>query len=159
MNCFPERIRTSRSPAVRIAAWIVAWFVLVVQTACQKPQLEATWMTNAVLDVDRSVTDTGLGAVQGVVVRDGRVYAYGDVALAQARVGVIREYTEHLETTGRAVWLRRGGKPLICAPHWLDLARSLGNVAGRHDQVRRSNAVQGRDLPAGLGAGLEGRRP
>jgi transposase-like protein len=73
-------------------------------------------VADAALDVERSITDAGLGAVQGVVVRDGRVYASGDVFWAEPRVGVIREYTEELEPTGRVVWLRRDGKPLIMHP-------------------------------------------
>jgi hypothetical protein len=66
-------------------------------------------VADAALDVERSITDAGLGVVQGVVVRDGRVYASGDVFWAEPRVGVIREYTEELEPTGRVVWLRRDG--------------------------------------------------
>jgi hypothetical protein len=87
-------------------------------------------MADAQLDVDRAITDAGLGAVQGVVVRDGRVYAYGDVFQANPRVGVIREYTEMLEPTGRVVWLRRGGKPLIVHPTGLTWHDHWGTFLG-----------------------------
>ena len=77
---------------------------------------DGTWTADAVVDQASAVTDTGLGAGQGVAIRDGKVYAYGDVWSANPRVGVIREYDMDLKPTGRQVWLRRGGKPLILHP-------------------------------------------
>ena len=37
--------------------------------------------------------------------RDGKVYAYGDVFSAKPRVGVIREYDLDMKPTGRVVGL------------------------------------------------------
>ena len=73
-----------------------------------------------------SITDLGLGAIQGVVVRDGKVYAYGDVFQAKPRVGVIRESNELLEPTGRIVWLSTWGGTIDRTPHRADLARGAG---------------------------------
>ncbi len=100
----------------QIVLGLLACSVLINTSSAQQPPPDATWVADAALDVERSITDIGLGAVQGVVVRDGKIYAYGDVYQAQPRVGVIREYNERLESTGRVVWLRRGGKPLIVHP-------------------------------------------
>jgi len=117
MDHSPDRLRAHRQTARPIAAWLVAWFALIAPAAGQQqPPPDATWLADAALDIERSITDLGLGAVQGVVVRDGKVYAYGDVVKAEPRVGVIREYTQALEPTGRVVWLRKGGKPLITHP-------------------------------------------
>jgi hypothetical protein len=121
-----DRIRFCRQPA-----WlIVAWGALVSPVAAQQPPPDATWVADAALEVERSITDAGLGAVQGVVMRDGMVYAYGDVFQAQPRVGVIREYTNQLEPTGRVVWLRRGGKPLIVHPTGLTWHDRWGTLLG-----------------------------
>ena len=114
----PDRIRPRRPPTRPIAAWLVAWSALV---AAQQPPPDATWVADVALDVGRSITDAGLGAVQGVV-RNGMVYAYGDVVRAEPRVGVIREYTEKLEPTGCVVWLLRGGRPLIVHPDMVVVA-------------------------------------
>jgi hypothetical protein len=92
MNRPPDRNRVSRTPAWFIAAWLFAWSPVMLQALGQQPPPDATFMADAALDVERSITDLGLGAVQGVVVRDGKVYAYGDVVQAKPRVGVIREY-------------------------------------------------------------------
>ena len=51
----------------------------------QVPPPDGEWTANAVLAETRAITDLGLGAVQGVVVRDGKVYAYGDVFSAKPR--------------------------------------------------------------------------
>src|SRR4051812_9504423 len=61
-------------------------------SGAQQPPPDATWQADAVVEVERAVTDVGLGAVQGVAVRDGKILAYGDVHDAAPRVGVIREY-------------------------------------------------------------------
>jgi hypothetical protein len=118
--------------------------VLTWTAAAQQVPPDATWTTDAALEVERSITDPGLGAVQGVVVRDGKVYAYGDVFDARLRVGVIREYTPELVATGRAVWLRRGGKPLIGHPTGLTWDRRWGTFLGdtvKTDDPTRTRAV------------------
>jgi hypothetical protein len=100
---------------------------------------DGTWMADAVLDRDRSVTDESLGAAQGIVVRDGKVYAYGDVYKAKPRVGVIREYDLDLKPTGRAVWLSRGGEPVITHPTGLTWDGRWGTFLG--DTVRKKAAI------------------
>jgi hypothetical protein len=96
----------------------------------QVPPPDGEWTANAVLAESRAITDLGLGAVQGVVVRDGKVYAYGDVVMAKPRVGVIREYDLDLKPTGRVVWLRRGEKPLILHPTGLTWDPRFGTFLG-----------------------------
>ena len=77
--------------------------------------------------------------MQGVCVRDGKIYAYGDVFLANPRVGVIREYDLELKPTGRAVWLRKGGKPLILHPTGLTWDETFGTFLG--DTVKKKAAI------------------
>ena len=91
---------------------------------------DGTWTANAVIDDRRVVTDAKLGAAQGVAVRDGKIYAYGDVYNTSPRVGVIREYDLDLKPTGRVVWLRRDGKPLILHPTGLTWDRRWGTFLG-----------------------------
>src|SRR5271157_691701 len=116
MDHIADRTCTRRSYRCQVLAWLFACFVLVNSCTAQQPPPDATWVADTALDVERSITDLGLGAVQGVVVRDDKIYAYGDVFQTQPRAGVIREYNERLESTGRVVWLRRVGKPLIVHP-------------------------------------------
>jgi hypothetical protein len=144
MDYLPNRAQVRRSPARPIAAWLVAWSALVGPAACQQPPPDATWEADATLDVERSITDMGLGAVQGVVVRDGRVYAFGDVFQAKPRVGVIREYTNELKPTGRVVWLRRGGKPLIVHPTGLTWHDRWGTFLG--DTVKSADPTRSRGV-------------
>jgi hypothetical protein len=87
-------------------------------------------MADAALDVERSISDPGLGAVQGVVMREGKIYAFGDVFRAEPRVGVIREYTLQLEPTGRVVWLHRRSRPLIVHPTGLTWHERWGTFLG-----------------------------
>lgn len=96
----------------------------------QTPPPDGEWTANAVVAEPRTITDSGLGAVQGVVVRDGKVYAYGDVVSAKPRVGVIREYDMELNASGRVVWLRRDGKPLILHPTGLTWDPRYGTFLG-----------------------------
>jgi hypothetical protein len=144
MDRLPDRSLARRGYAWALAAWLVAWNTLASSAPAQQPPPDATWEADAALDVVRSITDRGLGAVQGVVVRQGKVYAYGDVVQAEPRVGVIREYDEKLQPTGRVVWLRRAGKPLIVHPTgltWHDRwGTFLGDTAKTADPAR-SRAV------------------
>jgi hypothetical protein len=77
------------------------------------PPPDAAWMLDAELDISARLTDMGLGAAQGVIVRDGRIYGYGDLVRDAPRVGIIREYDGNLKATGRAVRLTRRQQPLI----------------------------------------------
>ena len=94
------------------------------------PPPDSTWTADATFTPIKSITDLGLGAIQGVVVRDGKVYAYGDVVFANPRVGVIREYTLDLEFTGREVRLTKDGKPLILHPTGLTWDDEFGTRLG-----------------------------
>jgi len=142
MDLVPHRIRVNRLHIRPLAAWLIASSAFVTPVSAQQPATDATWVADAALDVERSTTDVGLGAVQGVVVRDGMVYAYGDVFQAEPRVGVIREYTEQLEPTGRVVWLRRGGEPLIVHPTGLTWNDRWGTFLG--DTIKAADPTRTR---------------
>jgi hypothetical protein len=137
-------INTQRSYGTVLAGCLIAWSALVVPAGGQQYPPDATWTTDAAVDVERSITDSGLGAVQGVVVRDGMVYAYGDVVQAEPRVGVIREYTNQLAPTGRVVWLRRGGKPVIVHPTGLTWNDRFGTFIG--DTVKSADPARSRGV-------------
>ena len=109
--------------------WL-AWSGLVGAAMGQVPPPDGEWTLNATVESSRAITDLGLGAVQGVSVRDGKIYAYGDVVFAKPRIGVIREYHLDMKPTGRVVWLRRDGKPLILHPTGLTWDRRWGTFLG-----------------------------
>jgi hypothetical protein len=104
-----------------------------------KPPPDATWTADAVVDQASVVTEPGLGAGQGVAVRDGKVYAYGDVWSANPRVGLIREFDLDLKPTGREIWLRQGGKPLILHPTGLTWDARFGTFLG--DTVNKKATI------------------
>jgi hypothetical protein len=91
---------------------------------------DASWQANAVLENSRSLTVEGLGAIQGVSFRDGKVYIYADVWNARPRVGAIREFNADYTPTGRVVWLRRDGKPLLLHPTGLTWHERWGTFLG-----------------------------
>ncbi len=136
----------TRGRCCAVAAHVVIWFaassILVGHVGGQTPPPDATWTADAAVEIERSITDLGLGAVQGVVVRDGLVYAYGDVAQAKPRVGVIREYNKQLEPTGRVVWLRLGNEPLIMHPTGLTWHERWGTFLG--DTVKTADPNRSR---------------
>ena len=110
-------IPSSVATCARAGNWLVVLALLVWlgfagvkrnQARCRRRT--ASGQPTRSLTETRAITDLGLGAVQGVAVRDGKVYAYGDVFSAKPRVGVIREYDMDLKPTGRVVWLRRDGQ-------------------------------------------------
>src|SRR5271166_6213893 len=142
MDHIADRTCTRRSYRCQVFAWLLACFVLVNSCTAQQPPPDSTWEADAALDVERSITDVGLGAVQGVVVRDDKIYAYGDVFQTQPRAGVIREYNERLESTGRVVWLRRGGKPLIVHPTGLTWHDRWGTFLG--DTIKTADPARSR---------------
>ncbi len=120
---------------VKAASWLVllsllVWLGFAGAKRNQTPPPDGEWTANAEFTPSRAVTDSGLGAVQGVVVRDGKIYAYGDVFSAKPRVGVIREYDMELKPTGRVVWLRRDDKPLILHPTGLTWDDRFGTFLG-----------------------------
>jgi hypothetical protein len=104
-----------------------------------QPAPDGTWTANADLDNVAARTMPGLGAMQGVTFRDGKVYLFGDVWDARPRVGVIREYTTDYEPTGRVVWLRRDDKPLLRHPTGLTSHPRFGTFLG--DTVNRKAVI------------------
>jgi hypothetical protein len=122
--------------------WLLGLFgsITVAATALtQVPPRDTFWTANARIEVTRSLTDPELGAVQGVVLRDGRIYAYGDVFRAAARVGVIREYDQELNATGRMIRLTKHGKPLILHPTGLTWHERWGTFLG--DTVKQRAVI------------------
>jgi len=109
---------------------LLFWAANRVPARPRTPPPEESWLADADLDQPRKATDLKLGAAQGVAVRDGRIYAYGDVYSARPRVGVIREYGMDLNPTGREVWLRRAEQPLIIHPTGLTWDVRWGTLLG-----------------------------
>ena len=106
---------------------------------CAEPPPDAAWTANADIAKEKVLTMSGLGAMQGVSFRDGKVYLYGDVSDAEPRVGVIREYTADYKPTGRVVWLRDRDKPLLRHPTGLTWHAKLGAFLG--DTVNRKAVI------------------
>jgi hypothetical protein len=104
-----------------------------------EPEPEGTWQANAIVENATTLTAEGLGAMQGVSFRDGMVYLYGDVWNANPRVGVIREYTTDYKPTGRVVWLRRAGQPLLLHPTGLTWHEPWGTFLG--DTVKKKAVI------------------
>jgi hypothetical protein len=115
----------------RIAVFgLLLWSCAALSAGAQVPPPDSSWMANAVVEKSSKATDTQLGACQGIAVRDGRIYAYGDVYSAKPRVGVIREYDLDLKPTGRQVWLRQADRPLITHPTGLTWDDRWGTFLG-----------------------------
>jgi hypothetical protein len=133
-------IRFGRAASWLVASALLVWLVFVGGAARnQVPPPDGEWSASAVLTESRAITDLGLGAVQGVAVRDGTIYAYGDLVQSQPRVGVIREYDLELKPTGRVVWLRKGGNPLIVHPTGLTWDKRWGTFLG--DTVKKKAVI------------------
>ncbi len=114
-------------------------FLVLAPRLCSQPPPDAAWIANAGLDPITTRTIMGVGAMQGVTFRDGKVYLFGDVEDAKPRVGVLREYSRNYEPTGRTVWLRRHGKPLILHPTGLTWHPRWGTFLG--DTVNRKAVI------------------
>jgi hypothetical protein len=121
-----------------LAALLLPWGLGRVPVSAQGTP-DATWTANADLANARALTMEGLGAMQGVSFRDGKVYLFGDVWDAAPRVGVIREYSRDFEATRRTVWLRRNGKPLLLHPTGLTWHPRWGTFLG--DTVNRKAVI------------------
>jgi hypothetical protein len=130
-------LRLSPRPAVLAAAFVVA--LLATGGLPGQPPPDASWQANADLEKPTTRTIEGLGAMQGVSFRNGKVYLYGDVWNAKPRVGVIREYTADYQPTGRVVWLRRDGKPLLLHPTGLTWHEPWGTFLG--DTVNKKAVI------------------
>ena len=78
---------------------------------------------------DTKATLPGLGFGQGVEVRDGKIFLYGD-----ASTGVVREYNlvgnNALSYTGRQVLLTTGGKDLVSHPTGFTVSPGIGTFLG-----------------------------
>lgn len=95
--------------------------------------------TNAVIEPVDSVTDVSLGAVQGAVIRDGLIYAYGDFKQSGHHTGVIREYTLKLQYTGRMVKLTQNGISIMPHPTGLTWDPQWGTFMG--NTVKRKGSI------------------
>jgi hypothetical protein len=122
-----NRLRAALGLAVMTASICV---VAERAARAQSPPPDRAWQADAELVEPQKVTDTKLGACQGIAVRDGRIYAYGDVYSATPRVGVMREYGMNLEPTGREIWLRQAGRPLLVHPTGLTWDDRWGTLLG-----------------------------
>ena len=115
------------------SGWIhlfgVLWFSVSFAQA-GTPPADAEWIANATLKQPRILTITNVGACQGVSLYDGKIYLYGDVHDAKPRVGVIREYDINMKPTGRHVWLKQNGKPIIRHPTGLTWHKKWGCFLG-----------------------------
>jgi hypothetical protein len=140
-------ISGSRKPVAFIAVFFaVALVISFVRTTApqqtappQGPPPDQGWLADATVENASKVTDEKLGACQGIAIRDGRIYAYGDVYSAKPRVGVLREYNMDLKPTGREVWLRRADQPLIIHPTGLTWNGRWGTLLG--DTVKKKAAI------------------
>jgi hypothetical protein len=81
------------------------------------------------VSLDPPRTLDGLGAGQGVELRDGKLYLYGD-----ATTGIVREYSvvrnDALRFTGREILLTVGGQDLVAHPTGLTIAPGLPTLLG-----------------------------
>jgi len=100
---------------------------------------------NADIEIVNVISDPSLGAVQGVVVRDGFVYAYGDKRSLWKHSGVIREYTTDLKYTGRMVKLTKNGIAIITHPTGLTWNKQWGTFIG--NTVKRKGTIFRIDWP------------
>src|SRR5215467_7504639 len=131
-----------RSTSMRTIAWspalhrrlVILLYPAILLVAARQLRAEipqdSTWTANADLRSAETRSMPNLGAMQGVTFLDGKVYLYGDVWNADPRVGVIREYTKDYEPTGRVVWLRCDGKPLLRHPTGLTRNPRFGTFLG-----------------------------
>jgi hypothetical protein len=91
-------------------------------------QIVSAFLTPPV-SLEPPITVTGIGAGQGVEVRDGKVYLYGD-----ANTGVVREYdvvgNNALGFTGRQILLTAGGRDLASHPTGLTVMPGVGTLLG-----------------------------
>jgi outer membrane protein assembly factor BamB len=98
-----------------------------------KPPVNAIQIVSSSLtppvSLDPAVTVGGIGAGQGVEVRDGKVYLYGD-----ATTGIIREYdvtgNDALGSTGRQVLLTVDGRDVVPHPTGFTTMSGVGTLLG-----------------------------
>jgi hypothetical protein len=97
--------------------------------------------------LEAPLTISGIGAGQGVEVRDGKVYLYGD-----GTTGIVREYdivgNNSLTYTGRQVLLTVGGRDLVPHPTGFTTAPGLGTLLG--NTVSEQGTIYAIDWPRAL---------
>jgi hypothetical protein len=109
------------------------------------------WTANATLKNVKTVTVEKIGAGQGVSEHDGKFYFYGDVHNANPRCGVIREFDRAFKPTGKLVWLRKNGQPVMIHPTGLTWDKTYGCFLG--DTVDKKAKIYQLDWPRALADG------
>lgn len=117
---------------MRRASAPVVLLLLFVVACAQEPKgpPDREWFANAVVAGAEQQTDADLGAAQGVSLIDGKLYLYGDAHAAKPRCGIVKEYGLDLKATGRTLWLKRKGEPLLLHPTGLTKHPELGVFFG-----------------------------
>lgn len=111
--------------------------LLLIQPPREKS--EQLWLANATLANYFQATDPELGAAQGASRIGNKIYIYGDVWSAQPRCGIIKEYELSLKPTGRKLWLKKSGQPLLLHPTGLTQHPKLGVFVG--DTVNKKGRI------------------
>jgi hypothetical protein len=118
------------------------FIVAVINCGCSdppQPSASSSWHYDHELTNVKTLTMSGLGAMQGVSFHDGKVYLYGDCYDVKPRVGVIREYTTDYQPTGKVIWLRDKQKPLLRHPTGLTWHPRWGTFLG--ETVARKGVI------------------
>jgi hypothetical protein len=113
--------------------------LLAANLWAQEPPPDGTWTADAVIERSKTYSISDLGDAQGIAVHDGKIYVCGDVNTAKPRIGAIREYDLEMKPTGRIVWLRKDGKPLILHPTGLTWDKQFGTFLG--DTVNKKATI------------------
>jgi len=128
---------TTKRTSIAISA--LAQLLFATTLLAQAPPPDGTWTADAAIEQSKTYSISDLGDAQGIVVRDGKIYICGDVNTAKPRIGAIREYDLEMKPTGRVVWLRKDGKPLILHPTGLTWNDRFGTFLG--DTVNKKATI------------------
>lgn len=116
----------------------ICWTLLVACLVGTVTPAVAQEVTAKFVAVDaKTIPDIGAG--QGISVRDGHYYVYGDWHTGQPRVGVIRELNAEFKPTAKFVRLEANGKPLITHPTGLTFDAEQGTFIG--DTVNNKGVI------------------
>lgn len=146
--------------AIEARRWLAAALALAAfvgqsaerLTAAPPPAaVAASWPSDSALQGVKMLTVSGLGAAQGVSFHAGHVYLYGDCYDVKPRVGVIREYSQDFQPTGKVIWLRDKARPLLRHPTGLTLHPRWGTFLG--DTVNRKGIIYQLDWERALADG------
>jgi len=146
-----QSVPTDREPVTEPASQVEA---VASQELFEEPQLADTSSASPAPYSDVVLAEhriEGLGAAQGLMVHQGKVYLYGD-----AQTGVIREYTfddaaNQLDDTGREIKLTFQGEDLASHPTGLTVHPRFGAFLG--DTVNRQGAIYQIDWQRALADG------